>query len=171
MAGTTQDLRWDVVRNWKQSKNISAAAREARTSWRVAKRWVDRYVKTGDVKDKAGKGRKPALSPRAVKLALKRLESEPAPTGFQIAQELPSRGLTSTRLHRTTVHRAATKPAQDQGSPIHAMRGKPSKQITPATKQKRLCFANANKFRNWDTVMFTDRKNVFSPVPDSRSAL
>jgi len=96
---------------------------------------------------------------------LKRLESKPAPTGSQIAQELLSRGLTSTRLHRTTVHRAAKKLAQAQGSPIHAVRGKPGKQITPATKHKRLCFAKANQSRNWGTVMFTDRKKFLFTYP------
>ena len=165
MTGTTQDLRWDIIKRWKQCKNIAAAARAARTSWIVAKRWVNRYVDTGDVKDKAGKGRKSAMSPQAVKLALKRLESRPAPTGNQIAQELLSRGLTSTRLHRTSVHRAAKKLAQAQGSPIHAVRGKPGKQVTPATKLKRLCFAKANQSRNWGTVMFTDRKQFLFTYP------
>lgn len=165
MAGTTQDLRWGIVKNWKQSKNIAAAARAAHTSWKVAKRWVDRYVETGDVKEKAGKGRKPAMSPQAVELALQRLESEPAPTGNQIAQELLRCGLTSTKLHRTTVHRAAKKLAQAQESPIHAVRGKPGKQITHTTKQKRLCFAKVNKYRNWGTVMFTDRKRFLFTYP------
>jgi hypothetical protein len=85
-----------------------------------------------------------------------------------VAQQLQNLGITAKKVHKTTVIRAAKKLAKSKSTPIIAVRGKPAKRLTIATKQKRLAFARANKSRSWANVMFTDRKKFLFSYPGAK---
>jgi hypothetical protein len=81
---------------------------------------------------------------------------------------LAIKGLTSKVLSRATIARAARREAKEQGKDLVVRRGKPRKEMTQATKAKRLKFALANKSRGWDRVLFTDRKRFYFSYPGSK---
>jgi hypothetical protein len=61
--------------------------------------------------------------------------------------------------------RAVKKKAAEQGTPIFFDWRKPKQELTAANKQQRVAFARANLKRNWDMVMFTDRKRFYFRYP------
>ena len=55
-----------------------------------------------------------------------------------------------------------------QGTPIHAVWGKPAMRLTRLTKLRRLQFCMANRSRSWGNVMFTDRKRFMFSYPGEK---
>lgn len=95
--------------------------------------------------------------PPAAKLAVEALLDKRM-TAKQAAQELHTKGHVSRVVHPSTLVRAARAAAASQGIRLAVHTGKPAKKLTAATKQLRLAFALANQHRNWDRVLFSDRK-------------
>jgi hypothetical protein len=84
---------------------------------------------------------------------------------ISVAKELYARDLTTKLLHRTTVARHAKEYAKSLGNPIKVFTGRPHQQLSKANKGKRLLFAEQNKGKKWDIVMFTDRKRFYWKHP------
>jgi hypothetical protein len=84
------------------------------------------------------------------------------------AQGLHAEHLTPRVVHRSTVSRAAHRMAREKGERVDVLTGKPRKQLSAATVQKRLSFCTANLGRNWDNVMFTDRKKFSFNYPGQK---
>lgn len=145
--------------------SIRAAARAVVQSYDVAYRWVRRYKSTHGVAVQPKLGRKRALSTAAAQKAKELLLSGSCNGAKDVARALHSLGITSKQLSSSTIIRAARQQARKEGRPIKHVRGKPAKQLTNATMQKRLAFAEANKARCWDNVMFTDRKKFLLLFP------
>jgi len=114
---------------------------------------------------KPGSGRKHALSGEAASMALDMLIDDKYGTATQVAQELQLQGHTTKRVHRSTVVRAARRVAGVSGKRLKALKGKPTKRLTAATKAKRLAFAHGNMGRCWGNVMFTVRKKFLFRYP------
>lgn len=130
-------------------------------------RWVKYYKDSENLLTKPGRGRKPILSRAAGERALELLLSNEYCSAKEVAKQLQKDGMTLNGglPHSTTIIRHAKAAAIATKTPIRAARGKPGKQLTKDTRAKRLAFVNANKGRNWSSVMFTDRKKFFFQYP------
>ena len=167
MRAISDRVRWDLVRFWEQTSSIREAAKKARVPYGTALRWISRYRSTGDVKEQHKTGRKRALSTAAADTAKELLLDGGWSGAAAIGRELHLRGLTSKPVHGTTVIRGAKKAAAAQGDPIRVFRGKPLKELAPATLAKRLAFAKAQKHTHWRSVVFSDRKKFLFWYPGS----
>jgi molybdenum-dependent DNA-binding transcriptional regulator ModE len=74
-------------------------------------------------------------------------------------------GRVSRVLHITSVIRAARRHAASLGTPLRYRTGPPEKELSKATKAKRIAFAKANERQNWRLVLFTDRKKFAFKYP------
>jgi molybdenum-dependent DNA-binding transcriptional regulator ModE len=152
----------------EQLGSVRAAAKKCGRALSVAQRWVDRAKRTGGVAVASRKGRPRALSSTAARRAVELLLDSDHGSGAAAAQQLHTEGHTAAVVHRTTVTRAARSQASKDGAPIGVLRGRPAKQLTAATKQKRLAFAQRNRNRDWRSVMFTDRKKFLFLHPGAK---
>jgi hypothetical protein len=101
-------------------------------------------------------GRRPKLDSKAVSQALKSV----------LYEQTKFKNLAlKTNVHRTTLMRAVKKKAAEQGTPIFFDWRKPKQELTTTNKQQRVAFAKANLRRDWDKVMFTDRKRFYFLYP------
>jgi hypothetical protein len=166
MPHLPEEDRWQIIQAWKMHGSIPAVARALRRATTVVRRWVKRYVETGGVQLGTSTGRRPALGGVAASRALELLQQGDGAAG--VATQLVTLGLASTKVHKTTLIRAARREALARGAQLKAVRGKPAKQLTTNTKQKRLAFAAANKSRTWGHVMFTDRKKFHFSYPGAK---
>lgn len=158
MGYTSKGQRWAIVTTWQQTGSIAAASRVTGLSQKVVQRWVQRFQKTGDVLDAPKSGRKPLLSAAAALQAHDLLLGNQYGGARAVGKQLYTAGYTSKPADRRTVTRTAVKLAKARGVKIRALRGKPRKGLTAATKEKRLRFCQSNLKRSWGNVMFTDRK-------------
>lgn len=164
----SEEVKWGIVAAWKRLQNLAHVARQLRVGVNTVRRWVQRYVSTGGVKERPGRGRKAVMNDAVTARAVQLLLSDVCGTAAGAAQELCDQGLTPNVLHKNTVIRSAKQYAQTNGYAIFAARGKPRKQLSADTKRKRLAFAKANRTRTWGTVMFTDRKKFLFTYPGAR---
>ena len=164
----SEEVRWGIVAAWKQSRNLASVARQLRVGVTTVRRWVQRYISTGSVQEMPGRGRTAVMDDAITAHAVQLLLSEDCGTAAGAAHQLYDQGLTPNVLHKSTVIRSAKQYARTHGYGIFAARGKPRKQLSADTKQKRLAFAKANRTRTWATVMFTDRKKFLFTYPGAR---
>jgi DDE superfamily endonuclease len=168
MAPLTPEMKYGIVAAMKESNNVSAAARAVGCSRGAARRWWTRYLQTGGVDSKGGAGRKPLLSSKAAEAALDLLLRDETDGAADVARHLAAAKVVDKVVHKSTVIRAARRAAEEQGNKLWVRRGKPTKGMTWATKQKRYNFAMANKNRARGQVLFTDRKKFHLSYPGSK---
>ena len=157
--------RLKLVLDFERHQNVTKVATINGTSRETVRHWVKVYHDTGDVLARPS-GRCPSLTVAAKQQAHTMLLSNKYAGTRHVAEELYAQGHTSRIVDRTTIARAAKSYAiATNGTPIHVVRGEPERQLTAATKAKRVEFAKANKGTNWSTVMFTDRKKFYFKYP------
>jgi hypothetical protein len=148
--------------------SLRTVARKLKIDIRTARKWVARHNATGAVDAIALKGRPLALSQKACERGLQLL-IDPEVGGTRcVTQELKAEGLIASGVHHTTVTRAVKRFAESLGDPLVCLRGTPAKALSDENKEKRLAFAKANLGRNWDRVLFTDRKKFSFKYPGVR---
>lgn len=168
MKAVSEEQRWQVVLSYKETKDMSTAAKAAGISRGAARTWVQRWIKTGGVAEKPKTGRKKALTGQAAGEAFSLLVSSDMAGAAGVAAALHTKGITPKQLHKTTVIRAAKGAAKSQGVRLWMHRGRPARALTGPTMQKRLAFAIANKKRDWAHVLFTDRKKFLFHYPGQK---
>ena len=152
------ERRWAIIAHWKELSDLPKVAAKLNERLRVVTRWVKRYQLTGSVDDAHRRGRPPVMTEEATQRAFDMLFHEDVGGASAAAQGLHAASLTPRVVHRTTVSRAAHRMARGKGEKVDVLTGKPKKQLSAATMQKRLAFCTAHLGRTWDNVMFTDRK-------------
>lgn len=152
----------------QQGAKVSHIAQLLGCSRGTVYRWWQRFASTKAVLGMARGGRKPVLTEATDQRVFDLLTGSDSNTADQVGQLLVAEGVTSIKLHRTTIARAARRAAKRAGVKIWVQKGKPPKAMTAATMQKRLAFAAANKRRDWSNVMFTDRKKFHFRYPGSK---
>ena len=162
--GLSVEARQNIKTTYDRLGNVAKTAKECNVSCHAAKRWIS----AGTVIFKPSTGRKKLLSKAAAARALDVLHTEEAINAKHAAQLLKHEGLTQHLVSRPTLIRAAREAAKAAGCKLKATRGKPPKELTQATKQKRLQFAAANTRRTWSNVMFSDRKKFAFRYPGSK---
>jgi transposase len=141
----------------------------AGVSIKACKHWVQRYQQTGDVLEVQRSGRRRALSHAAEGAALDLLLANQVGGAKSVAMQLRSKGLTATVVSKHTIIRAARRVALNRGmGRLKALKGKPKKQLSASTLQKRLAFCKQHQRTNWGCVMFTDRKKFAFCYPGSK---
>ena len=130
--------------------------------------WWQRYLDTNGVDDAKRTGRPRAIPPKSERKALKLLMDEDTNGAGQVAKQLEAEGATRNVVHKATVIRAARRVASQKGKKLAAKRGSPPKGMRQATKLKRLAFAKANLKKDWNKVLFTDRKGFYLRYPGSK---
>ena len=150
---------------------MACVARETSYSYKRVKYWVDHYKKHGNVTTRKPSGRPRLISTAAARAAVELLaDSDNYGTAQVVAAELHQRGLTpgNKPVHKTTLIRAAVAQATTDGDPLEVASGEPEKELTAATKQKRMEFCQANLSTNWAQIMFTDRKKFAFRYPGTK---
>lgn len=169
MPATPVSSRWVIIHEWKQSHSIKEVAAKAGVSQKACRLWVSRYQLTGDVEEKQRSGRPSALNAAARQAALDLLLANQVGGARAVAKELKGKGMTARVVSKQTIIRAARLAAHSQGMKrLKALRGKPKKELSAATRCKRLEFCQQHKKTSWGSVMFTDRKKFAFSYPGSK---
>lgn len=156
--------RWRIVTLMKESKgNRKYTARHVPCSIKAVGHWWQRYLDTNKVDD-AKRTRRPRTIPHKLETrALKMLMDDATNGATHVAKHLVAEGVTKNVVHKARVIRAARRVALQKGKKLAAKRGSPPKGMRQATKMKRLAFAKANLKKDWNKVLFTDRKRFYLP--------
>ena len=159
--------RYKLVYDFLRLESVTKVARLNDVDKRTVRRWVLAYSRTGDVGRAPGSGRKRLLPNKALDVARKLLLSGEYSGVGHVANALHAQGV-APEVHRSTLSRNVRAHGEQLGKPIHVVWGEPERELTAATKAKRLQFALANKGTTWDKVMFTDRKKFLWKYPGAQ---
>lgn len=161
----TCEQRWRIVHLIGDGHSYRSVARTMHIDLRTVKKWASCYDSTRNVNAKPGRGRPLALSDQACGRAIQFLLDNKCGGTRYVTQELKNEGYIRNSVHATTVGRAVKRFARAQGDSLVCLRGIPPKGLTEANKQQRIKFAKVGLRRNWDHVLFTDRKKFHFKYP------
>lgn len=154
--------RWHIVHLKSVNRSAASIAKKVRCSKKTVYFWLARHKLTGGVDTKRVEGRPVELCTEARRRAVELLTSDEVGGAKFVARKLKAEKLARRVVSVSTLLRCAKQQARLDGDPLMCVRGRPTKQLTTNTKNKRLAFAHANHNRNWRNVMITDRcKFVF----------
>lgn len=144
-----------IVSDYRTSGNALATARKHNVDRKSVHKY-DKMLKTNkNIIRKKSTGRPKAMSDEACKLAESLLLNGEVGGLKQVANELQQQlGL---HISTKTLSQSVKRFCSHEGRPIKAGFKKPNKQLSMATREKRISFCTKNKTRNWSNVMFTDR--------------
>lgn len=158
-------MRAAIAAEYAASGKLRATARKFKTTPRAVRHAASSANAAPGGAARKHRGRPPVVTDAAAEEAMDLLLSGRAHGTEHAAQLLHTAGHTPRMVHRTTVARAAKRVASRAGEPIRVVRGHPAKQLTKATMEARLKFAQSNARRDWRCVMFTDRKRFAFKCP------
>jgi IS30 family transposase len=166
----SEEKKYEISAAHKQHKHVVKVARTCGAHPKTVRMWVKRHAEVRSMAARKSTGRKNVLTPEAAALAVDMLLDKNFGTTSAVATELHKQGKTTGTkpAHRTTVAKAARAAATASWKPIQVYRGRHVKQLTTATMQKRLQFCQANTYRNWSHVMFSDMKKFSFRYPGTR---
>jgi transposase len=166
----SEEKKYEILSAHRKLQNAAKVARQCAVHEKTVRKWVKRHAQCENMAVRKSTGRKKALTSEAAALAVDLLLDKNFGTTSSVAAKLHQQGhTTGTKpVHRTTVARAAKAAAAAAGQPIYVSRGRPVKQLTPPTMKKRLQFCQANLARNWNHVMFSDRKKFSFKYPGTQ---
>jgi len=168
MAHLTIDKRIEVVLTFERTQSISSTSKQCKVSRAAVRHWVSRFKTNGTVNTKSRTGQNTVVSEDAAVEALQLFRTNENVKPEDVARVLYDKQLCNTIVHKTTIIRRVKLAAENVGLKVWASKGLPCKALTPQTKAKRLNFAQTNKNRNWDNVIFTDRVKLKLEFPGSR---
>ena len=125
MVHLTIKERYKIVDEWERVHSIKLVSKNLKVRKGTCKLWIKRFLATGNVDDKVGRGRKPLLSYRAAEHALDVLVSNDHKGPDDVAKTLVKKKKVRVVVHRCTLQRAARKAAKRRGKKLVAFRGKP----------------------------------------------
>ena len=144
MVHLTIKERYRIVEEWERVHSIKLTSKNLKVRKGTCKLWIKRFLATGNVDDKVGRGRKPFLSDKAAEHALDVL----------VGNDHTS----SVVVHRCTLQRAARKAAKRRGKKLVAFRGKPKgKHLGARVVKERLDYCKKRLNKSYANVLFTDR--------------
>ncbi len=158
MVHLTIKERYSIVEEWERVHSIARTSKNLKIREGTCKLWIKRYLATGNVDDKVGRGRKPILSDEAAEYALDVLVGNDHKGPDDVARTLVKENEVSVVVHRCTLQRAARKAAKQRGKKLVAFRGKPKgKHLGALTVKKRLDYCKKRLHKSYANVLFTDR--------------
>jgi transposase len=165
----SEKMRWRIIMDIERGHMPSTVAKELKVTQRAVRRWVARYRHTGKVNDSPRSGRPTAMKADDQLAALDILLDGKVGGAKHVAMELKRLGRTAKVLSSDTIIRAARRVAPQRGiKKLKALRGKPKKLLSLASRQRRLEFCSRHEKRSWRTTMFTDRKKFPFSYPGNK---
>jgi hypothetical protein len=159
--------RYKLVYDFARLQSVAKVAAANNVDKRTVRRWVLACSNADTAVRASSRGRKRKLCDEAVSAARQMLLDGKYAGVKHVAEALHAQGL-APKVHRSTLSRNVRAHGMQMGKPIHAVWGEPERQLSQATKAKRMQFAKANKRTNWDKVMFTDRKKFLWKYPGAQ---
>lgn len=157
--------RINIVLLHAQGKSLREIAAALQLSPSAVRRWVVKWESGDDMEDKAKPGR-PRLLTTQAKLYARKLLKTPGFGGLsRAARTLQSKGLTLKVVHASTLSRMLRGSDMKLPTRLVPDTSEPSRGLAEVDKERRLDFAEANISRDWDNVMFTDRKRFYHKFP------
>ena len=167
MGYLTDEQKYSIVFHRRQGSSHSKISNLCNVSRTAVKRWLKRWAEEGSVEVKKAKKCIPLVGEHAARRA-RQLLKEGADGGLKgVARTLFQEGFTWRVVSPGTLSLAVKQRAKDDGIKLKVYRGKPKKALSEVQCKQRLAFVEANQGRNWDKVMFTDRKKFHLSYPGS----
>ena len=165
LQAIAESERVKIVSLHLQGKSVRAIADALQLSSGAVQRWVDRWRNGQDITEKPRSGRPHALTKQASQFTRKLLK-QPGFGGLDRAtRALHNKGLTTRRVHKSTLSRMLRGDDMTTPTQLVPDRSAPARALSAADMKSRLEFAKANKSRDWDNVMFTDRARFYHKYP------
>lgn len=165
MGYLTDEQKYGIVFHRRQGKSISQISTLCNISKTSVKRWLKRWSEEGCVEVRKAKKCIPLVGEHAARRA-RQLLKEGTDGGLKgVSRTLFQEGFTWRVVSPSTLSLAVKQRAKDDGIRLKVYRGKPKKALSEAQCKQRLAFVEANRGRNWDKVMFTDRKKFHLSYP------
>jgi len=146
-------------------------ARALEVSKGAVEHWIENWEAGGDLSEQPKKGRPVTATRRVFKAAQAKL-LRPGFGGLAAAaRELHSRGHTPRVLHKSTLSRMLRDRRPETEKAIVPRFRRPTRALSAYDMSRRALFAKLNQSRDWDNVMFTDRKKFYLWYPGSQVQL
>lgn len=158
-------VRIRVLTLLREGHSTREVAEEHKLQRCVVQRWWRAYKKEGREGPKKRIGKKPTVTRKASRAAVRLLAGPIPHTTKQAARTLHDKKLTPKLLHRTTVAKHAKREARRLKTPIVLKRGLPGKALSVENKQERLLFCQEHSRTCFKRVLFTDRKRFLWRFP------
>ena len=163
--------RIEIVVLHMQQVPAREIARIMKVSMGAVQHWIRDWEAGGALAEKPRTGR-PVTATLGVYKATKNLLLKPGFGGLAAAaRELHSRGHTPHVLHKSTLSRMLRQRRPEGEQPLVPRFRRPTKALSAHDTSRRQLFARLNSQRNWDNVMFTDRKRFYLWYPGSQIQL
>ena len=154
MGYLTDEQKYAIIFHRQQGRTQTQICSLCNLSGTCVKRWLKRWEEEGHVKVKQAKKRFPLIGEHGARRARKLLK-DGTDGGLQ--------GVASP----STLSVAVKDGAKQDGIKLRVCWGKPKKALSTLQCQQRLKFVKANQGRDWDRIMFTDRKKFHLTYPGS----
>ena len=167
MGYLTDEQKYAIVFHRRQGRTQSQISTLCNVSRTCVKRWLKRWEEEGHVQVKKAKKQFPLVGEHGARRARKLLK-EGTDGGLQgVSRTLYQEGFCRRVVSPSTLSLAVKERAKEDGIKLRVCRGKPKKALTAAQCMQRLAFVEANQGRDWDKVLFTDRKKFHLSYPGS----
>lgn len=169
MARLPRSTRRKIQLAYARCRNASSVARKFHVDPKTVHHWIAKTNDDDPVSESAGRGRKPALDTAEARTAYKMLKSGKYNGALHVARELHKRSPSTTDkpAAKSTIIKHAKAYATSIGDCLVCDKRKPVQQLSVDCMAKRVQFCKDNMQRNWDNVMFTDRKRFYFMYPGS----
>lgn len=149
--------RLEIVQAFAKVGSVRSVAREYGVHRKTVCHWLEVYHNTGQLEVVRGGGRKLELGPDQLSRVVRHLE-KPGATTKSACKYLYDSGLAPRIMHRSSISKLLGRARKQQQTDIVYTTQKPKKELSDQNKALRVEFALANRRRNWNKVLFTDRK-------------
>ena len=168
-AGTMNKLseqqKYEIVFYHRQGHRTCRISHLCKVSRACVRRWVKRWEETAGVSEAQRKKKCPRVGEHAARRA-RELLKEGTHGGLRgVSRTLVHEGFLHSIVSASTLSKAVKRQAEEDGVNLRVCRGKPKQRQTQTQRKKRLQFVESNQGRNWDRVMFTDRKRFYFTFP------
>jgi len=157
MVSLTPVKKREIVQAYSKLGSLRSVAKECKVHRKTARHWVEVYQSTGQLEDVRGGGRKLELGPAQLSRVVSHLQN-PGATTKSASNDLYESGLAPRVMDRSSISKLLRRGRQQQQTDMVYTRQKPVKELSEQNKALRVDFALANRNRNWNHVLFTDRK-------------
>lgn len=165
MDRLSEQQKHEIVLYHRQGHNFSEISRLCDVTRACVRRWVKRWEETGGVDALERTKQHPLVGKFAARRARELLKQGTDGGLRGVSRTLVEEGFLWCNVSQSTLSLAVKRQAEADGVHLKVYRGMPKQRLTIPQRNKRLRFVEGNMRRNWDRVMFTDRKKFHFTFP------
>ena len=165
MGRLNEQQKHEIVLYHRQGHKFSEISRRCDVTRACVRRWVKRWEETGGVDALERTKRHPLVGKFAARRARELLKQGTDGGLRGVSRTLVEEGFLWCNVSHSTLSLAVKRQAKADGVHLKVYRGMPKQRLTIPQRNKRLRFVEGNMRRNWDRVMFTDRKKFHFTFP------